>query len=103
MSPFAARGRARPATAGGSWLTAGWRRGLAIEEIAVAATVLSKNFASDVGRWWGKSRRDLGSQKVAESETWRVEEAYWAQNLTGSGLDLEPETEVTKLRMARRT
>jgi len=42
-------------------------------------------------------------KKVAESETWRVEEAYWAQNLTGSGLDLEPETEVTKLRMARRT
>jgi hypothetical protein len=43
------------------------------------------------------------SQKVAESETWRVEKAYWAQTLTGSGLDLEPETEVTKLRMARRT
>jgi hypothetical protein len=42
-------------------------------------------------------------KKVAESETWCVEEAYWAHNLTGSGLDLEPETEVTKLRMARRT
>jgi hypothetical protein len=26
-----------------------------------------------------------------------------AQNLTGSGLDLGPETEVTKLRMVRRT
>jgi hypothetical protein len=39
-------------------------------------------------------------KKVAESETWRVEEAYWAHNLTASGLDLEPETEVTKLRMA---
>jgi hypothetical protein len=46
---------------------------------------------------------NLGSQKVAESERWRAEEAHWAQNLTGSGFDLRPETEVTKLRMARRT
>jgi hypothetical protein len=38
-----------------------------------------------------------------ESERWRAEGAYWAQNLTGSGLDLGLETEVTKLRMARRT
>jgi hypothetical protein len=42
---------------------------------------------------WPERTRDLGSQKAAESETWRAEEAYWAQTLTGSGLDLGPETE----------
>jgi hypothetical protein len=46
-------------------------RGLSIEEIAVAAAVLSKNFASDVDRWWGSEVGEILDRKKSMNRSGR--------------------------------